>query len=134
MSQSLIRIAARGSIAVVAFDLTASLASRYLGFAYGSASLGSYLLYLAIGYFAARASVSSRIGNAALAAGACGLVVASIGWAISRAIGPGHLPTNSPFSVAKWVGVAILLCGLAAAVGAIGGLAGRQPGSGVAAA
>lgn len=123
-----------GSAAVLVFDLLASLASRHFRFAYAHAGFGSYLIYLAIGFFAARASISNALGVAALAAGFAGLVDASLGWAISWTIGPGQLPQGTQLTIPRWVGTAIFVVALAAAVGALGGLAGRRSASSVAAA
>jgi hypothetical protein len=123
-----------GSAAVVVFDILASLASRQFGFAYARASFGSYLIYLAIGFFAARASASNAIGVAALAAGIAGVVDASAGWAISWALGPGRLPDGIQMTAALWIGIALFVVGVASAVGAVGGIAGRRATTSVAAA
>ena len=126
MTSSQSRVVLLGSATVVLFDIVASLASRQLGFAYGLASVGSYLIYLAIGFFAARASASNAVGVAAVVAGIAGLVDASVGWAVSRALGPGRLPNGIPSTIALWVTTAIFVVAIAAIVGAVGGLAGRR--------
>ena len=128
------KVVALGAAAVVAFDLLASLASRQFGFAYARATIGSYLIYAAIGFFAARAPSSNPIGAAAIAAAIAGLVDASVGWAVSWVLGPGRLPEGTPLTVTRWLGVAIFVIALAAGVGALGGIAGRRSDSGVAAA
>jgi hypothetical protein len=121
------RVIVIGAAAVLVFDLVASLASRSLGFDYARASVGSYILYFGIGFFAARGATSAPITNAAVAAAIVGLVDASLGWAISRRIGPGR-PAGSPqLTVRLWVTTAIIVIGLAAAVGAAGGFVGRRP-------
>lgn len=125
MTQTKIILAGAG--AVVAYDMLASLASRAVGFPYARASIGSYLLYLAIGFVAARAASSAPIKHAAVAAGVAGLVDASLGWAVSWALGPGRLPSGLTLTAARWVSTAVLVIVLAAAVGAIGGIAGRRP-------
>ena len=131
VTASQIRVVVLGAAVVVTFDILASLASRRFGFAYARASFGSYLIYLGIGYFAARASASNAIGVAAVAAGIAGLVDASIGWAVSWALGPGRLPETVPLTVARWVSTALFVVLLAAAIGAVGGIAGRRSASDV---
>jgi hypothetical protein len=126
VTASQIRVAVLGAAAVVTFDILASLASRRFGFAYARASFGSYLIYLGIGFFAARVSASNAIGVAALVAGIAGLIDASIGWAVSWALGPGRLPETVQLGVARWVSTALIVVVFAAAVGALGGIAGRR--------
>src|SRR5205085_2253381 len=83
-------LAAAGCVAIVAFDVLASIASRVLGFPYSRASVGSYFIYLAIGFIAARAAESDRAKTGAATAAVAGLAEASIGWAASWALGPGQ--------------------------------------------
>lgn len=120
------KIIVAGGIAVVAYDLLASLASRGFGFPYARASIGSYLLYLAIGFVAARSASTAPIQNAAIAAGVAGLVDASVGWAVSWALGPARLPSGITLTIGRWMSAALFVIVLAAAVGAIGGVAGRR--------
>jgi len=134
VTASSVRVIALGSAVVVLFDLLASIASRQFGFTYARASFGSYLIYLAIGFFAARSSPSNPIGMAALAAGVAGLVDASIGWAVSWAVGPGRLPDGGQLTARRWITTAVFVVGLAAAVGAVGGIAGRRSASSIPAA
>ena len=85
----LVRILLGGAIAVLAFDAIASVASQRLGFEYGSAAVGSGIIYTAIGFLAAgRGGVQA----AALAGATMGLVDATLGWAVSWAIGPVQVP------------------------------------------
>lgn len=121
------RLIGVGVAAVLLFDLLASLASLRFGFSYGRASVGSYLVYLAIGFVAARTAATGPIAAAAFAAGAVGLADASIGWAISWALGPGRLPATQPLTPARWLRTAAFVVVLAAVVGALGGVAGRRP-------
>ena len=130
MTSSQIRVVVLGSAAVLIFDILASLASRQFGFAYARASVGSYLIYLAIGFFAARASASNAVGVAAVVAGIAGLVDASVGWVVSWALGPGRLPNGLQLTLARWVTAAVFVVALAAALGAVGGgLADRRSAS-----
>jgi hypothetical protein len=129
-----VKVVVLGSAAVVLFDVIASLAARYFGFIYARAAFGSCLIYLAIGFFAARLSPSSSLGAAAAATGITGLVDASVGWAVSWMLGPGRLAEGTPLTVPHWLGTTIIVMVLAAAVGVIGGFAGRRSASSVAAA
>jgi hypothetical protein len=110
----------------------ASLASQRLGFAYARASFGSYLIYLAIGFVAARGAAANAVAVAALTAVA-GFVDASMGWALSWRIGPGRLPGGASLTIGRWIATAAFVIALAAAVGAVGGIAGHRSASGVAA-
>ena len=120
------KIVLGGIGAVLAFDLVASLAARGLRFPYAWASLGSYVLYLLIGYVAARAATGSPISNAAVAAALAGLADASAGWAIAWWLGPGRSPTGLAMTPAKWFAVAVIVVAVAAGIGVVGGLAGRR--------
>lgn len=115
-----------GATAVLVFDVLASLASSRFGLAYGAASVGSCIIYLAIGYLAARTSALSPVRHAAAAAALAGLVDASAGWAIAWQMGPGQLPAGVALTPARWVSTAVVVVALAAAVGALGGIAGRS--------
>jgi hypothetical protein len=78
-----------GAGVVITFDAIASLASKWLGFAYPKASIGSVAIYAGLGY------VGYRFGGlrvAMLTALAVGLVDATLGWSVSWAIGPGAVP------------------------------------------
>jgi hypothetical protein len=114
-----------GVIAVVVFDAVAAFASRALGFPYASATLGSYLLYFAVGVFAARTAGSSPVKAAALAAAIAGLADASLGWWVSSLIGPGRPLAGFELTALRWAGVALFVVMLAAAIGTVGGLVGR---------
>lgn len=82
-----VRIVLIAAATVLLYDAVAATASRVLGFAYGSASVGSWLIYAGAGFFATRATGSLWMG--ALAAAAAGLVDSTAGWLISAWIGPG---------------------------------------------
>jgi hypothetical protein len=111
----------------------ASLASQRLGFAYARASFGSYLIYLAIGFVAARGAAANAVAVAALTSAVAGFVDASMGWALSWRIGPGRLPGGASLTIGRWIATAAFVIALAAAVGAVGGIAGHRSASGVAA-
>jgi hypothetical protein len=110
-----------GGLAVVAFDAIASVLSRQFGFAYTTAAWGSYVLYVAVGFFAAR---RGGMGAAIEAGVLVGLVDASAGLAVSWVIGPGH-PAGFTLTPLSWCVVAIAVAFAAAICGAIGGLGSR---------
>lgn len=126
---SQLRVIVWGVVVVLAFDALASLASKSFGFSYGRASIGSYIIYLGIGYFAARSAANSPLLTAALAAAIAGLADASVGWFVSWQLGPGKLPEGVTLTASRWLATAIIVVALAAAVGAIGGLAARRQSS-----
>ena len=85
---NLTRLIVFGSIAVVVFDVIASIASMVLSVPYASFSIGSILIYAVAGYVAARLK---PLHFSAWVGGLIGLVDATIGWAISWKIGPGKI-------------------------------------------
>lgn len=115
-----------GVSVVVVFDLLASFASQSMGFAYGWASIGSYIIYFLIGLLAARSAVANPVRAAAAVTAIAGLADASLGWWISWQIGPGKPAPDFVMTPARWVTTALIVVGLAAAVGAVGGLVGRR--------
>jgi hypothetical protein len=121
-----IKVILGGILAVLVFDALASIASQSFGFAYASASIGSYLIYLGIGYFAARHASARPLAAGALAAAVAGLADASLGWMISSALGAGSLPAGVRLTATRWIGTALVVVVLAAAVGALGGVVGRR--------
>jgi hypothetical protein len=104
------------SLAVLALDTLGSLASKAFGFTYGSLAWGSLIIYAAAGFFAAR---SGGLRTAAQGGGAVALADATLGWAISWALGPGR-------PAAGYTGLAPILGTIALAwlTGIASGLAG----------
>ena len=103
-----------GALAVVAYDTVGATASRFLGIRYGVLALGSYAIYSAVAYQIAKESgtVSAVAAGAAIA-----FIDATLGWAISWAIGPGRPQTRvTPALVVGTILVVVF-------VGAIFGLA-----------
>lgn len=121
------RVVLLGCCAVVAFDGLASLASVAFHFPYARASVGSYLLYLAIGFSAARTCAAQRVRAAAVAGAICGLVDASPGWWLSTSIGA-SAPLR-PLTMSAWLLTAALVMVFSTIVACIGGAVGayRQP-------
>jgi hypothetical protein len=119
-----VRLACRGALSIVLFDLVASLASRVFGFPYGYATLGSLLIYASIGFVAAR---RVDVAAAATASAAVGFVEATLGWAISWLIGPGRLPSGTP-SLGRIANTVLIVTLIGAAIGALGGIIGQRSG------
>jgi hypothetical protein len=120
-----LRVIAAGCIIVVSFDLVASLAARRFGFPYDRASIGSYFIYLLIGFVAGRGALGDRAKVGALSAAVAGVADASIGWAVSWAIGPGRPPSGT-LSPGEWIVAAAVVVAFAAAIGYIGGVLGAR--------
>jgi hypothetical protein len=106
-------------LAVVVFDTVAALASRRLGFSYGWASPGSFVIYAAIGFLAARSGSSMQ--GAALAAGYVGLFDMVVGLRIGLLIEPPGIPEE--ISRGEWILAGVMAILTAAGCGALGALA-----------
>jgi len=103
-------------LSVIAFDAVASTASLALGFPYSYASIGSAVLYITFAYFAAR---MFGFKVALLLGAVMGITDATIGWAVSWAIGPGRVPIDLTPSV--WFYTALFAATLGVIYGLIGG-------------
>jgi hypothetical protein len=110
-----------GGIGVVVFDAVASVASRAFDFPYTRASIGSFVIYAVVGFVAGR-----RFGLAMAAAAGVflGLVDASLGWAVSRAL-HANAPATPDVTPLLWVIVAITVSVTAAICAVIGGVVAR---------
>jgi len=84
------RVLVLGCLAVVSYDAIASIASRFAGFYYGRAAIGSFIVYAIVGFFAAESAVRNRLLFALLAGLLLGLTDSSLGWLVSILIGPGR--------------------------------------------
>jgi hypothetical protein len=111
-----------GAIAVVVFDALASVAALQLGFDYTRAAFGSWLIYAAVGFLAARAG--GGLPPALLAGIILGLVDATVGWAVSWAVGPGR-PPEGTLSVGRWAVAAITVAVTGGCIGLLGGVVAR---------
>jgi len=118
-------VIAAGCIVVVLFDLLVSLAARRFGFPHARASIGSYFIYLSIGFAAGRGARVDRARVGALAAAIAGVADASVGWAISWAAGPGRSPSDT-LSPSEWIIAAAVVVVFAAAIGYVGGVLGAR--------
>jgi hypothetical protein len=110
------------SAAVVLYDAVSSIVSKQLGISYTSFVVGSYVLYGISGFLGAR---RANIVFAAKVGAIVGFVDATIGWAVSLAIGP-VLPATGPVTVAGWAFIAAFVVLTAAIVGLAGGAIARS--------
>ena len=116
-----VRLMLIASGAIVLFDAAASIASKEVGFPYTSAAVGSYILYAIGGFLAAR---RADLAFAAQLGAVLGLVDATLGWAVSSAIGP-NVPPMPRITVASWVFVAIVVVLTGVVCALVGGAIGR---------
>jgi len=117
------RVTAIGALAVVTFDALASVASRITGISYVWATLGSWMLYASCGYAAARIGSRAAISTAALTGLVLGLTDASLGWAVSWAIGPGRVAGG--LGAGRWLSTLAFVAAAGAGIAACGGSAAR---------
>jgi hypothetical protein len=122
-----LRIVVLGAISILAFNVVASVSSKFTGIPYTYAVIGSALIYFAVGFFAVRASES--VGMAALAAGLVGLVEATLGWRLSKLIGPvvpAEPVADDPIRTFAVVATVVMVSAIAVAIGAVGGMVGKR--------
>jgi hypothetical protein len=108
-----------GAVGVVLFDVGASFLSLGLGFNYSWAAIGSWLLYMGVGFAVARAEPP---GSSLRAGAVMGLVDATFGWAASWVIGTGQVPGASLGTI---VVVVVMVTFIGAVLGGVGGLVAR---------
>lgn len=113
----LLRVTLLASLLVIVFDTVGSIASRQLRFSYVRLMPASFLIYGGVGFLAASFSTLIQAG---LAASIVGLVDATVGWAISWAIGPGRLPKGQA-SLARIVNTIVIVVTIAGVLGVVGG-------------
>jgi hypothetical protein len=114
------KIVVSGAIAIVVFDVLASLASRSLGFPYAYATVGSWMIYAVVGYALGRIA---PVTIATLGVGAVAFIEATLGWWLSWMIGPGRLKSgtmSATMLLSTLVGVIAIAAVIGAAAGAIG--------------
>ena len=116
------RIVMLGLLAIVTFDVLASVASRALNFWYPYATVGSWLIYATVGLLAGRAT---SVSAAAVAGAAVGFVEATLGWGVSWLIGPGRVGADIP-TVGAVALIIVVVTLVGAGIGALGGVAGRR--------
>jgi hypothetical protein len=89
--------AALAVVAVLVFDTIAAFVSKGSGFGYRWFGILEILLYLAIGFFGARATGTWRGGLGVVVIAA--IAEATLGWYISALVGPGALPANTALPI-----------------------------------
>jgi len=119
MPQSL-NVALLGSVVIVVYDIVASLLSRRFGWEYFLFSIGSAIIYTAVGYLASK---GGPFYSAVLAATLVGLIDVTLGWYISWVIGPGRI--ESGFDANVFIQSAGFVMAFSATFGGIGGAISR---------
>ncbi len=114
---------AQGALAVVIYDIVASIVSKYSGVPYARFTAGSLILYAAVGFFAARNKARRSLGLALLAGAVTGIVDASAGWTASSWVGP-VVPAQH-LTPLLWFIVAVIVVVSATILAAIGYAIGR---------
>ncbi|HEX2635624.1 MAG TPA: hypothetical protein VHL81_00745 [Gemmatimonadales bacterium] len=108
-------------LAVLVLDTLGSLAARHWGFAYGTLSAVSFIIYFCAGVGGGRLS---GVWAGGIAGGITALIDATLGWAISSSLGamgrPG--PALTPLSITL-VGLGVVFTGWS--LGLLGGVIGR---------
>lgn len=106
-----------GGVVVLAVALLGSVASQQLGFEYALLAPISLVVYAAVGVYV---GMRGRVSQAALAGAAVGLIDASLGWAISYAIGPGRPEVGEAITFLGLFNTAAFVAALSAACAALG--------------
>ncbi len=116
-----LRVALCGAVAILVFDVIASVASRELGFPYRYAAIGSWLNYAVVAFAVGQ---RATIRGAVVATMFVGLVEASLGWWLSWLIGPGRWAagTVTPAQVAFILVFVLITAGI---IGGVSGTIGR---------
>jgi hypothetical protein len=117
------RIIVSGCVGIVLFDAVWAFTADILDFDYGALWPISLAIYALVGFGAANNSGSIRMG--VLGGAAVALTEATLGWAVSWAIGPGA-PDAQDREAAILVGTALLVCATGAALGFFAGLFARR--------
>jgi hypothetical protein len=104
-------------VAVLAFDTFGSLASRRFHFAYSRLMVGSFAIYVAVGFLTA---TEKSIGLSVFAGGMVGLIESTLGWAISWKIGPGR-PAADHLATSRILSTVVLVTATAGVFGGFGG-------------
>jgi hypothetical protein len=105
-----------GGVAIVVFDTVMALAARTFGFEYGSPPgiAIATAIYFLTAFLAARQRGMVRTGG--IVGAGVALVDATVGWAVSWAIGPGASP--AAYLTPEWFAViAVFVVALGAVVG-----------------
>jgi len=115
--QSTILILVVGVLAVLTLDTIGSIASRQFGFHYGSLSVISWLIRIAVVFLSAR---YGSLSLSFLTGGSVAFIDATLGWYISWIIGPGR--PKKKISNTLMARTVLIVTFTGAALGFIGGL------------
>lgn len=118
--KQLISVVLSGALAVILFDTLASFISRKFQISYGLFSIGSFFIYICVGFFGAKYGDLMR---AVIIAGIIGVIDSTIGWYISWIIGPGQ--TNIELTVVNIASIIIFVTITALLFGLVGALFSR---------
>ncbi len=108
-----------GAVCILLYDTSTAIFAQFYGIRYDSFALGSSLICIIFGFFAAR---SSGLLLAGMIGAFIGAVESSIGWYISWTIGPGNPGTEA--SVGLIGVVVIVVTAESAFFGLVGGFLG----------
>lgn len=111
-----------GFLAIIVFDVLASIASRQFDFNYTYLSPGSFVIYCIVGFLGAK-KINLKTG--VLTAVALGLFDSTIGWEISIFLKANTGNIKNDPTVAIWVITTVFVTGFAAICGLIGGALAR---------
>jgi hypothetical protein len=112
------KLIVRGASAVIVYDFVASIISKYSGVHYANFTVGSLLIYAAVGFLASRGRLGRTAMATVLAGAVVGLTDATFGWAVSYLIGPGQ--PAKPLTPLLWAFVAVIVTLSAAVLAAMG--------------
>jgi hypothetical protein len=121
MTSAVTRMILVGVVAILAFDVLASLASRTLGFSYVYATPGSWFIYAVVGYAIGRIA---PVSYATVGVVIVGIAEATIGWWLSWLLGPGRTQSGTITSTQVITAVVSIIV-IAAIIGAASGSLGR---------
>lgn len=111
------RIILFGAVLIVVYDTVTALVSAGFGVSYGIFAIGSFLISFLFGLLAAR---KSRWFVGAIAGAVIAFSEATVGWAISWAVGPGKPPVEmDAFAIVVTIALVIPI---GAFLGLLGGL------------
>ena len=106
-----------GGAAVLAISALGSVAARMLGFEYSLLTPVSLVAYVAVGAYV---GLRARVSQAAIVGAVVGVIDATLGWAISWAIGPGRPQAGEAISALGLFNTAVFVALLSAASAALG--------------
>lgn len=117
----LLRVIIIGGIGILAYQAIAAATAGAVQVAYTKFAFGSYAIYAAAGYFAARRGpvIWGVLAGAAVAA-----IEAVAGWRLAAVVGPDivRLGLDEAHAGRSWVSLALVIVAVGAMLGLLGGL------------